>query len=270
MSKFSKKDYLVVGSVVLVIVLALALSGVFGKGSFSEKKNVEVLSGGKNLQITGEEVAYFGKNVKGYFVRPHDDNPYPGVVLIHENRGLRPEIKTAAEQLAKDGYMVLAVDLLGKVVETQDEAKELTAEFSEPMGVANMRMAVDFLKSQGAQKIASLGWCFGGAQSLNLALSGEKLDATVIYYGRLKTSEEELKPIKSPVLGIFGSEDTVVSVESVKGFEETLEKLGVENEIHVYDGVGHAFANPSGMNYAPKETKDAWEKTLAFLEANLK
>lgn len=132
-----------------------------------------------------------------------------------------------------------------------------------------MRAAVAYLKDQGATKVASLGWCFGGAQSLQLALSGERMDATVIYYGRLATTSEALAPIEWPVLGIFAGDDQSISVESVGQFKAALAENGVEHETYVYPGVRHAFANPSGMSYAPEETKDAWGKTLAFLERHL-
>lgn len=235
----------------------------------SQIKNVEALRTENNLPIVIEsDIEYFA-GAKGHFARPEAPGEYPGVVMIHENRGLRPETKAAAEQLAREGYMVLAVDLLGGPVETQEEARALSAAFKQEAGLANMKSAVKFLKAKGAVKIASLGWCFGGAQSLQLSLS-EPLDATVIYYGRLATTTQALEPIGWPVLGIFGDQDQVISVESVSQFESALDELGVQNEIHMYKGVGHAFANPSGMSYAPNETRDAWDKTLAFLEEHLK
>ena len=105
---------------------------------------------------------------------------------------------------------------------------------------------------------------------MELAISGEKLDATVVYYGgNMATTTERLAPIKWPVLGIFGGEDKVIPIDMVRTFEGSLQTLDVENEVYIYPGVGHAFANPSGMNYAPVETKDAWEKTVAFLKKHL-
>ncbi len=191
--------------------------------------------------------------------------------MIHENRGLRPEIKDAAESLAKEGYMVLAVDLFGKVVEKQEDARALTSAFDQAKGTENMKAAVEYLRSMKATKIASLGWCFGGRQSVELAVSGEKLDATVVYYGgNMKSKQEELTPVKWPVLGIFGDKDQAIPIEKVKEFESSLNGLDIKNEIYIYPGVGHAFANPSGMNYAPNETMDAWQKTLGFLEKYLK
>lgn len=240
-------------------------------GGPGQMKNAEMMQNGNTTEIvTEDKVAYF-EGAKGYFVRPKAEGAYPGVVMIHENRGLRPEIRDTAETLAKEGYLVLAVDLLGGTAEDQTGARALTANFNQTTGTANMQAAVAFLKEKGATKIASLGWCFGGRQSVELAISGEKLDATVVYYGGgMATTTERLAPIEWPVLGVFGDQDQAIPLAMVEAFENSLNALGVENEIHVYPGVGHAFANPSGANYAPEATMDAWAKTLAFLERNLK
>ncbi len=261
---------------VIVVILIIIVTGLFWWINSRESvpqttpvTNSEILKTQSETAILIESDVAYVPDARGYFVRPEADGAYPGVVMIHENRGLRPEIRATAEQLAKEGYLVLAVDLLGATVETQDEARALTAEYDQEKGIENMRAAAAFLKEHGAAKVASLGWCFGGAQSLQLALSGEPLDATVIYYGRLATTTEALAPITWPVLGIFAGEDQTISVESVNQFKASLDALSVPNEIHIYPGVKHAFANPSGMNYAPEETKDAWEKTLMFLFAHL-
>ncbi len=259
-------------AVLLLVVLGLVVMNSKSPAkneSNTTAKNIDLLKSEQNLSITTQEVSYFPGRT-GYFAAPAEGEGHPGIVMIHENRGLRPETKMAAEQLAKDGYMVLAVDLLGSAVETQEEARALTATFSQEEGIENMWNAVAFLRQKGAEKVASLGWCFGGKQSLFLALSGEKLDATVIYYGQLRNNPEELAAISWPVLGIFGDKDQVIPLENVNNFKKALDDLNIKNEVHIYPGVGHAFANPSGASYAPAETKDAWQKTLAFLNANLK
>ena len=134
-----------------------------------------------------------------------------------------------------------------------------------------MKSAVTYLSSLqnvNASRIASLGWCFGGGQSLQLALNSEDqpLAATVIYYGRVVNDTGELSKIRWPVLGIFGDQDRSISVDSVEHSSRLLMKLAVTNEVNIYPGVGHAFANPSNDNYSPEETADAWQKTLAFLK----
>ena len=96
------------------------------------------------------------------------------------------------------------------------------------------------------------------------------MDATVIYYGYLVTDTEILSSIKWPVLGIFAEQDKGITVDAVNAFESSLNELEIQNDIIIYVEVDHAFANPSGDRYAPEESKDAWNKTLEFLESNLK
>ena len=124
-------------------------------------------------------------------------------------------------------------------------------------------------KKIDSSKIVSMGWCFGGGQSLQLALHSEQhpLAATILFYGTpLVTDKQEVSKIKWPVLGIFGDKDQAIPLPEIQKFKAVLDADGIPNEIHIYKGVGHAFANPSGANYAPKETADAWQKTLAFLK----
>lgn len=265
--------------IILVGLIATVVAGVW-LVQRSETTSVETEEVGMNVTmmesttglpiVTEDGVEYFTE-AKGFFARPEAPGAYPGVVMIHENRGLRPEIKQAAEELAKEGYMVLAVDLYkGTVMETQEEARAYRDKYIQAEGLENMKAAVAYLESQGATKMASLGWCFGGRQSVELAISGVPLDATVVYYGGgMATSTEQLAPISWPVLGVFGDQDQVIPVQMVTDFEASLNALNIENEIYLYEGVGHAFANPSNPNYAPEPTKDAWEKTLAFLERHL-
>lgn len=251
----------------IVLVLLLIAGGYWYYTNNSAQMNTET----PTVTVNAETVSYV-QGASGYFTRPSDGKIYPGVVLIHENRGLRPEIKQAADDLAKEGYLVLAVDLFnGQVLETQEEARAVTAQFDQAAGVANMRAAAQYLRAQGATKVGSWGWCFGGRQSIELAISGEPLDATVVYYGGgMATTTERLAPITWPVMGVFGDQDQVIPTSTVQAFEDSLNTLGVENEIYVYPGVGHAFANPSNPNHAPAETADAWEKTIRFLNEHLK
>lgn len=202
-------------------------------------------------------------------------NKLPAVVMIHENRGLNEHIKMMADTLAKEGYIVLAVDLFnGRVASNQEDAGQLSGSVREnpTEAIANLRAAVRYLASLDnvdASQISSLGWCFGGQQSLQLALNTAPdypLSSTIIYYGSLVSDPNELSKIKWPVLGIFGDQDDSIPVENVTNFKAALDSTGIPNEIHVYGGVGHAFANPSRDSYAPEQTADAWNKTLAFLK----
>ena len=192
--------------------------------------------------------------------------------MIHEWWGLNENIKEMAEKLASHGYVVLAVDLYeGSVGTTADEARELRSSFEQSRWTQNMNSAVSYLQtSYSPSSIGSIGWCFGGGQSLNLALHNENMDATVIYYGQLVTDPQELAVIEWPILGIFAELDSGIPPETVEKFETALTDADIENQIHIYPGVNHAFANPSGDRYAPDESKDAWSKTIQFFNENLK
>jgi len=242
-----------------------------------------------NIPVQNKSVDYFD-NTFGYLVYPtisiddnnkssiSNSNNFPAVIMIHENKGLNDNIKNMANLLAKDGYVVLAVDLFnGEVTSNQTRASELSRSIRDnpDVAISNLQGAVKYLTSLpnvNPDRIASLGWCFGGQQSLQLALNSHDhpLSATVIYYGRLVTEPETLSKIKWPVLGIFGDRDESIPVTTVEQFEDALTKNGITNEIYIFKGVGHAFANPSGDNYAPNETKNAWQKTLTFLNKYLK
>lgn len=232
--------------------------------------------------IENKTVSYFD-NSTGFLVYPSlnqssETEKLPAVVLIHENKGLNEFIKESASLLARNGYVVLAADLFnGEVTTDQDRSRQLTTAIREnpDLAINNLKAAVAYLQTLDnvdPSKIASLGWCFGGQQSLQLALNSKDnpLAATVIYYGRLSNDTQVLSNISWPILGIFGDQDQSISIDSVNQFQKALNETGITNEIYIYPNVGHAFANPSNDNYAPNETADAWKRTLSFLDKYLK
>jgi carboxymethylenebutenolidase len=222
-------------------------------------------------QIQTESVNYSDASI-GYLAKPVSGESFPGIIMIHEWWGLNANIKEMAEKLASHGYVVLAVDLYdNQVATTSEEARKLVTSFDKNNGIKNMNSAISYLdENYSPEKIGSIGWCFGGGQSLHLALNNNDMDATVIYYGSLVADTATLSAIKWPVLGIFAELDKGISVESVHDFENSLNELGIQNEIIIYPGVDHAFANPSGDRYAPEASQNAWQKTLEFLDSNLK
>lgn len=235
-----------------------------------ENTNSEIFALG-NFEIQTQNVIYHD-GTTGYLAKPAGQGTFPGVVMIHEWWGLNDNIKEMAKKLASHGYVVLAVDLYNNQVgKTAEEARMLVTSFDSKKGMDNMRSAISYLKTeQSSESIGSIGWCFGGGQSLNLAVSNNDLDATVMYYGQVTSDSEKLSKISWPVLGIFAELDKGIPIKSVEEFEKELEALGVSNEIIIYSGVDHAFANPSGERYAPDESKDAWNKTIEFFDKNLK
>ncbi|RYG56202.1 dienelactone hydrolase family protein, partial [bacterium] len=115
--------------------------------------------------------------------------------------------------------------------------------------------------------IASIGFCWGGARSFALATQSNLLKAAVVFYGSAPP-EENLKELKVPVLGIYGSLDTRIS-GAVPEVEKTLKEAGKSFDYKIYEGANHAFFNDTGERYDEKAAKDAWERTLSFLRAKL-
>ena len=257
--------------------------GLVGGASDTSVTNVSKLSStvnmGNTVNLQNKTVEYFPDS-QGYLVYPVSSNDtvgkkLPAVVMIHEWWGLNENIKNMANLLAKQGFVVLAADLYkGEVANNPERAMELVqiVRNNQNSSINNLQSAVKYLSSLpnvDSSKIASLGWCFGGGQSLQLALNSQDhpLAATILYYGTpLVTDKALLSKIKWPVLGIFGDKDQSIPIEEINQFGNSLNQSGITNNIHIYKGVGHAFANPSGDNYAPKETEDAWQKTLSFLK----
>lgn len=229
-------------------------------------------------EVQGAEVQYAtieGKPISGFLATPAGaPADAPAIIVIHEWWGLNDNIREMARRLAGEGYVALAVDLYeGGSAATPDEARGLMQASMERKAQLqdNLRQAHAFLKGRGAARVASMGWCFGGGWSLQAGLLlGEELDAVVIYYGRLVTEPEDLKPLTAPVLGIFGAEDKGIPVDSVKAFEAALGTLSKPASIHIYEGADHAFANPSGTRYQAEAARDAWDKTVTFLASHLK
>lgn len=229
-----------------------------------------------HAEVAAERVTYGtadGGALQGYLARPAEGDGHSAVILIHEWWGLNENMEAMTRRLAAEGYTALAVDLFGGTVARQpEEARDLVAAVSGDPEAAtrNLQQAVSYLRGRGAERVGTIGWCFGGGWSLRAALAmPERVDAAVIYYGQLVTDTEALRPLQAPVLGLFGAEDRAPAVAQVREFEAALRSLGKDVSVHVYEGAGHAFANPSGRNYQPAAAEDAWQRTTEFLVRHL-
>lgn len=245
--------------------------GIDGTCTVAEANNASLFDQKLDNLVITEEISKDG--ARGFLAKPVTEGTYPGVVMIHEWWGLNDNIREMAKILANEGYVVFAVDLYGEPAATEsDQARELATRVrsNSEQAIADMKAVSKYLReNENISKLGAIGWCFGGQHSLLLSVN-EWIDATVIYYGSLINDQMQLKNIRGPVLGIFGEKDTSIPLDSVRSFEANLDQLGIKNDIYVYDELGHAFANPSGSNYAPEQTKDAWQKTINFFSNNLK
>ncbi len=212
-----------------------------------------------------------GKAVTAALALP-SSTPAPTLLLIHEWWGLNDQIKAVAADLAGQGYIALAVDLYdGKVAGPGDRenARAYMQSVVATEATDTLVSWVDWLKghAQATGKVGTVGWCFGGGWSLNAGIA-TPVDATVVYYGRVNRTAEDLKALKGPVLGHYATQDKWINQEMVSGFEAAMKAAGKTATSHWYEA-DHAFANPTSARYDEADAKLAWERTLAFFTANL-
>ncbi|TMA90206.1 MAG: dienelactone hydrolase family protein [Deltaproteobacteria bacterium] len=208
---------------------------------------------------------------KAYVARPKG-KPQGALLVIHEYWGLNDWVKDKADQLAAQGYLALAIDLYkGEVATDPKQAAQLMQAKDEKWGDQVEAAGLEWLKknAQGAN-VAIIGWCMGGGEALKASLNEpDNVDATIIHYGMPVLDVARLKVLHGPVLGIWANKDRSITPEKVAQFDQALTEAGVKHEFHAYDA-DHAFANPSGGRYNGEAAKDAWDKTLKFLAANLR
>jgi carboxymethylenebutenolidase len=197
--------------------------------------------------------------------------PAGGVMIVHEWWGLNDQIKSVAAQLAEENFVALAIDLYdGKTASDPGTAQQLMGGVKDAEATETVTTWLDqlYAMKEVNGKVATLGFCFGGGWSLNASLA-HPVDATVIYYGRVDKSPEELKKLKGPVLGHFGGKDTYINPPMVDGFEAAMKQDGKPAEIYRYADANHAFANPTGQSYEKEDARVAWDRTVAFLKKTI-
>ena len=229
--------------------------------------------------VSGKAVVYTtvdGQQIEGWLARPTNaTGELPALIVIHEWWGLNDNVRRAAERLAGEGYVTLAVDLHnGNTAATPKAAMKMGRVLSEnkETAIANLKDAIAYLQTEvGVTQIGVMGWCQGGNWSLQTALNfPADIDATVIYYGRVTDNPEELQVLDMPVLGIFAGDDFIVPPQMAYSFATAMAKLKKDLEFYMYRDAAHAFSNPSGTEYNPEAAADAWQHTTAFLTRNLK
>lgn len=224
--------------------------------------------GGKMIQFKCAD----SKDANGYVLMSSrkTDN---WVIVIQEWWGLNDNIKRESENLFKDlgNVNVLAIDMYdGKVATDRETAGKYMQEFKQERGDMIIKGALDYMGKKA--KVGTVGWCFGGGQSLIASLlAGSQSSACVIYYGMPVEDVERLKKLNCDVLTIWPTQDKWINKEMMDKFEANMKKAGKKVTIKPYEA-DHAFANPSNAMGTYNETaaKDAYANTLAFFKARLK
>ena len=214
----------------------------------------------------------YGK-MGGYLVRPAGaTGKLPGVLVIHENRGLNPHIEDVTRRVALEGYLAFAPDALfplGGYPGTEDEARKLFPKLDQSKTREDFIAATEWLMKhqEGTGKVAVVGFCYGGSMSHFLATRVPTLAGAVPFYGGAPAPAEAAK-VKAPLLVHFAENDQRVN-SSWPPYEEALEAAGATYEAHTYPGTQHGFNNDTTPRYDAKAAELAWSRTMAFFKQHL-
>ena len=213
--------------------------------------------------------------MRGYLVRPAAGNAkLPGVLVIHENRGLNPHIEDIARRLALDNFLAFAPDALtplgGYPASGEDEARTLFQKLDAAKTREDMVASAGFLKARPecTGRIGVVGFCWGGGMSNYLATRLPDLAAAVPFYGSAAPAADVPK-IKSPLLIHYAGADTRIN-EGWPAYETALKAAGVPYTMHMYEGAQHGFNNDTTPRYDEKSAKLAWTRTVEFFNKNLR
>lgn len=213
-----------------------------------------------------------GGTAPGYLATPASGKG-PGVIVIQEWWGLVDHIKQLADRFAEAGFVALAPDLYhGESTTSPDDAGRMMMALNIEQAGKDLVGAADFLLGHAAvepKKVAALGFCMGGQLALYAATAHDQVAAAVDFYGIHPNVQPDFSKLRGPVLAHFANNDAFVKVDDAKALVAKIEQAGGKVEAHYYEA-GHAFFNDSRPDaYVDSAAKPAWDRTLAFLRANL-
>ncbi len=212
--------------------------------------------------------------VRAHFARPKGDEKLPGVVVIHENRGLNPHIEDVTRRVALEGFLALGPDALsplGGTPDDPDKARSLIRELDSQQTIQNYLAAVRYLKTHPAStgKVGVIGFCWGGGMANQVAVNSPDLSAAVPYYGR-QPAAEVVSKIKASLLLHYAGDDERIN-KGIPAYEAALKKASVDYKIYMYEGAKHAFNNDTNAARYNKEAAQlSWQRTISFLKEKLK
>lgn len=211
-----------------------------------------------------------GQKASAYYIAAAKPSAYT-LFVFQEWWGLNDHIKREAEHFYEvlGNVNVMALDMYdGKVATTREDASKYMAGANPARLEAIIQGAIQYLGPQA--KIATVGWCFGGAQSLKASiLAGKQGVACVMYYGMPVKDQQLLKLLNTDVLGLFAGREKFINPSVVKEFDDNMRAVGKGLQYKIFDAE-HAFANPSNPNYDKAATAEAWDMAINYFKQRLK
>ncbi len=264
--EFLKKLAVLVGGTVAAISLLPLLEKNYATAQVIPKDDPRLHTGYiKYSTETGEARAYLAR-LKG-------EAKLPGVIVIHENRGLNPHTEDVTRRVALEGFLAIAPDALspfGGTPEDTDEARSLMQKLDSQSTTKNYVAAVQYLKThpEATGKVGCMGFCWGGGVTNQVAVNSPDLEAAVPFYGR-QPAAAEVPKIKASLLLHYAALDKRINA-GIEAFEAALKNASVDYRIYMYEGAGHAFFNDTGSRYHKEAAQLAWQRTISFFNEKLK
>lgn len=231
--------------------------------------------------IHTEEIAYRDGDTLCKAVFAFDESrpgPLPTILISHMAGGREAFVESKAQALAQLGFAAFALDMYGENRRAQslEEGRALMHPFIENRALLRRRIlaawsAARELPQVAADRMAALGYCFGGMCVLDLARSGADIRGVISMHGLLKLPGLSSEPIRAKVLALHGHDDPLAPPEDVRAFQEEMTAAQVDWQMHIYGGTMHAFTNPNannpkgGLLYNPIAERRAWATMLDFL-----
>lgn len=212
--------------------------------------------------------------VRAILAHPKGDAKLPGVIVIHENRGLNPHIEDVARRVALEGFLAIAPDALsplGGTPKDPDEARTLIGKLDSQATIKNYVAAVEYLKTHplSTGKVGCMGFCWGGGMTNQVAVNSADLVAAVPFYGS-QPAPEDVPKIKASLLLHYAGLDERINA-GIAAYEAALKKASIDYTMYMYEGAAHAFFNDTNPERYHKEAAQlAWQRTIAFLIEKLK
>lgn len=229
----------------------------------------------EDIELPGSDV-----KIRSWVSYPERKDEAPVVIVIHEIFGLTDWVRAVADQLAAEGFVAVAPDLLsgkgpgggGTDSFEGDSARAAIQGLSGPEVESRLNAVRDWAIAldSTSDKTATIGFCWGGSTSFAYATRQPALNAAVVYYGTGPREQQSYEAINAPVLGLYGGDDARVT-RTVAATEEAMKAAGKQFTQHTYDGAGHGFLRQqSGRDGANQRAAEAaWKETVAFLKEHL-
>ncbi|MDB5215659.1 MAG: dienelactone hydrolase [Myxococcaceae bacterium] len=213
-----------------------------------------------------------GGDVAGEMAEPSGTDKTPALVLVQEYWGINAHVKSLADRLAKEGFLVLAPDLYhGKIAKDSSEAGKLMTELDTATAVKEIAASVAHLKElpRSNGKVGVIGFCMGGALTFASACHVEGLSAVVPFYGVPPADKVDYSKVTAPILAHFAKNDEWATVAKAEAIKKQIDAAGGSMQLEVYDA-GHAFVNDTRPEaYDEKSAKLAWQRSIDFLKKHL-